>query len=44
MPSSLLQVVNSLLQTFYNNLEQAVRTQFVDSLSEQIRSNLFADL
>ena len=29
MPSSLLQVVNSLFQTCYNNLEQAVRTQLV---------------
>jgi hypothetical protein len=32
MPSSLLQVVNSLFQTCYNNWEQAVRTQLVDSL------------
>ena len=32
MPSSLLQVVNSLFQTCYNNLEQAVRRQLVDSL------------
>jgi hypothetical protein len=31
-PSSLLQVVNSLFQTCYNNWEQAVRTQLVDSL------------
>ena len=36
MPSSLLQVVNSLIQTCYNNWEQAVRRQLVD--------NLFADL
>jgi hypothetical protein len=28
----LLQVVNSLFQTCYNNWEQAVRTQLVDSL------------
>jgi hypothetical protein len=27
-----LQVVNSLFQTCYNNWEQAVRTQLVDSL------------
>ena len=27
-----LQVVNSLIQTCYNNWEQAVRTQLVDSL------------
>jgi hypothetical protein len=32
MPSSLLQVVNSLFQTCYNNWEQAVRTQLVDNL------------
>jgi hypothetical protein len=32
MPSSLLQVVNSLFQTCYNNWEQAARTQLVDSL------------
>jgi hypothetical protein len=32
MPSSLLQVVNSLFQTCPNNWEQAVRTQLVDSL------------
>jgi hypothetical protein len=32
MPSSLLQVVNSLFQTCYNNWEQAVWTQLVDSL------------
>ena len=43
MPSSLLQVVNSLFQTCYNNREQAVRTQLVDSC-EQICNNLFADL
>jgi hypothetical protein len=36
MPSSLLQVVNSLFQTCCNNWEQAVRTQLVDSL----RTNL----
>jgi hypothetical protein len=30
--SSLLQVVNSLSQTCYNNWEQAVRTQLVDGL------------
>jgi hypothetical protein len=29
MPSSLLQTVNSLFQTCYNNWEQAVRTQLV---------------
>jgi hypothetical protein len=28
MPSTLLQVVNSLFQTCYNSWEQAVRTQF----------------
>jgi sarcosine oxidase gamma subunit len=28
----LLQVINSLTQTCYNNWEQAVRRQFVDSL------------
>jgi hypothetical protein len=32
MPSILLQVVNSLFQTWYNKWEQAVRTQLVDSL------------
>jgi hypothetical protein len=32
MPSSLLQVVNSLFQTCSSNWEQAVRTQLVDSL------------
>jgi hypothetical protein len=32
IPSSSLQVVNSLCQTCYNNWEQAVRTQLVDSL------------
>jgi hypothetical protein len=32
MLSSLLQVVNSLFQTCYNNWEQAVRTQLVDGL------------
>jgi hypothetical protein len=32
MPPSLLQVVNSLFQTRYNNWEQAVRRQLVDSL------------
>ena len=32
VPSSLLQVINSLTQTCYNNWEQAVRRQFVDSL------------
>jgi hypothetical protein len=31
MPSSLLQLVNSLFQTCYNNWEQAVRTQLVDT-------------
>jgi hypothetical protein len=31
-PSSLLQIVNSLFQTCYNNQEQAMRTQLVDSL------------
>ena len=32
MPTSLLQVVNSLFQTCDNNWEQAMRTQLVDSL------------
>jgi hypothetical protein len=32
MLSSLLQVVNNLFQTFYNNWEFAVRTQLVDIL------------
>jgi hypothetical protein len=31
MPSSLLQVVNSLFQTCYNNWEQAVQTQAAGS-------------
>jgi hypothetical protein len=30
--ASLLQVVNSLFQTCYNNWEQAVRTQLLDSM------------
>jgi hypothetical protein len=34
MPSSLLQVIDSLLQTCYNNWEQAVRTHLVDKLRE----------
>jgi hypothetical protein len=36
MPSSLFQIVNSLFQTCYNNWEQAVRTQLVDSLRTQL--------
>ena len=35
MSSSLLQVVNSLFQSCYNNWEQAVRTHPVDKLLEQ---------
>jgi hypothetical protein len=39
MPSSLLQVVNSLFQTCYNNWEQTVRTQIVDSLWTDLYNN-----
>jgi hypothetical protein len=41
MPSSLLQVVNSLFQTCYNNWEQAVRTQ---QLVNRFVTNCLADL
>jgi hypothetical protein len=44
MPSSLLQVVNSLFQTCYNNWEQAVRRPDLLTACEQICNNLFADL
>jgi hypothetical protein len=44
MPSRLLEVVNSLFQTCYNNWEQAVRTQLVDSLWTDLYNNFFADL
>ena len=37
MPSSLLQVVNSLFQTCYNNWEQTVRRQLVESLGTDLQ-------
>jgi hypothetical protein len=43
MPSSLLQVVNSLFQTCYSNWEQAVRTHNLSTACGQI-CNLFAAL
>jgi hypothetical protein len=36
-------IISSLFQTFYNNKEQEVRAELVDS-REQICNNLFADM
>jgi hypothetical protein len=41
MHKNLLQVVNSLFQTCYNNQEQAARAQ---SLWTELYNNLFADM